>query len=106
MSELIPKAACFSILGEGQSASLRSVDSQSRRHRLCAAVCSFGSDGQGCEKVDQSPHGRDGHAPVHFRWKVQFQWANGLIRSRQTPAARFELFAATARAGVIASGLR
>ena len=26
----------------------------------------------GCEKVDQSPHGRDGHAPL-FRCKVQFQ---------------------------------
>jgi hypothetical protein len=36
---LIPKAACFWILVEGHSAS-----------RLCAAVCSFGSDGQGARK--------------------------------------------------------
>ena len=51
---LIPKAAWFWILVEGHSAS-----------RLCAAACSFGSDG-GCEKVDQSPHGRNGHAPPFF----------------------------------------
>ena len=37
--------------------------------RLCAAVCSFGSAGKGGEKVDQSPHGRDGHGPL-FRCKV------------------------------------
>ena len=41
---------------------IRGVEGHSAS-RLCAAVCSFGSDGQGCEKVDQSPHGRDGHAP-------------------------------------------
>jgi hypothetical protein len=35
----IPKAACFWILVEGHSAS-----------RLCAAVCSFGSDGQDARK--------------------------------------------------------
>ena len=48
---------CIWILVEGHSAS-----------RLCAAVCSFGSAGQGGEQVDQSPHGRDGHAPL-FRCK-------------------------------------
>ena len=37
--DVIPKAACFWILVEGHSAS-----------RLCAAVCSFGSDGQGARK--------------------------------------------------------
>ena len=41
----------------------------------------------GCEKVDQSPHGRDGHAPL-FRCKVQFQRDNGIktwVTSRKTP---------------------
>jgi hypothetical protein len=40
-SPLIPKAAYFWILGEGHSASLRSVGSTSRRHRLCALACSL-----------------------------------------------------------------
>ena len=42
--------------------------------RLCAAVCSFGSDGQGCKKVGQSQHGRDGHAPF-------FCGAKGIVNS-------------------------
>jgi len=40
-SRVIPKAACIWILGEGHSASLRSVGSTSRRHRLCALACSL-----------------------------------------------------------------
>ena len=60
--EIIEKAACFWILVEEHSAS-----------RLCAAVCSFGSKWVGCEKVDQSPHDRDGHAPLICAAKSNFK---------------------------------
>ena len=73
ISELIPKAACFWVLVEGHNASHRFVDSPIRRHRLRAGGYSFGSDGQGCEKVDPSPHGRDGHAPFFSAGKSNFK---------------------------------
>ena len=59
MTEVMPKAAYFWILGEGHSAS-----------RLCALACSLVPMGMGGEQVDQSPHGRDGHAPFSCGFKV------------------------------------
>ena len=56
-SRVIPKAACIWILGEGHSASRRSVGTACVRWR--APWLRW----VGCEQVGQSPHGRDGHVP-------------------------------------------
>ncbi len=66
---------------------------------------------RGCEKVDQSPHGRDGHAPLFFRCKVQFQRDNGitppLAPSPHAEALRAELQSAmTALEEVLAKDFR
>ena len=44
---------------------------------VCVGVL-LDSDGQAARKGDQSPHGRDGHAPFFLRSKVQIQRNNDL----------------------------
>ena len=61
---VIPKAACIWILGEGHSASLRSVGS------ACVHWRASWLRWVGCEQVGQSSHGRDGHAPFSCGFKV------------------------------------
>ena len=57
-------------------AGLKKVEGHSAS-RLCAAVCSFGSDGEGARKKS-SLHTVETAMPPLFRCKVQFQRDNGL----------------------------
>jgi hypothetical protein len=51
-----------------------------QRPPVCFGVL-LGSNGIGCDQLGQSRHGRDDHAPLLFRCKVQFQRGNGLKHS-------------------------
>ena len=67
--DLIPKSACFEILGEGHSAS-----------RLCALACSMVPIVRGEQSRPVSTRPRRS-CPLLLRFKVQFQSDNGMISS-------------------------
>ena len=64
---MIPKATYFWILGEGNSAAFRSLGT------ACVLWRAPWLQWAGCKKVDQSPHGRDGHVPFFSAAKSNFK---------------------------------